>query len=242
MAQRKEQRVQDSAMADCRQPANQDWAGETTVLVRVGPDGQLPLYATAGSAGCDLIAAEDMVLRPGETRLLPLDFVMALEPGVEAQIRPRSGLSLRTSLRLPNAPGTVDSDYRAPVGVLIENTYTQADLPLQMIRNPELAGQLARPGRCLSLLAYLQNQAGNVAKRDMIQQACQDLSCSLPELAGQLIYLDEQNNPFGTLYISRGDRIAQMVFSRCLKARFVPCERPEDVGTDRGGGFGSTGV
>jgi hypothetical protein len=87
----------------------------TRVLIRVGPTGQLPLYATPGSAGCDLIAARDLVLLPGETSLMPLDLVMALEPGVEAQVRPRSGLSLRTSLRLPNTrePSTAITGHRS---------------------------------------------------------------------------------------------------------------------------------
>lgn len=218
---------------------------ETTVLIRVGTGGQLPLYATPGSAGCDLIAAADLVLLPGETRLLPLDFVMALEPGVEAQIRPRSGLSLRTSLRLPNTPGTIDSDYRSPVCVLVENTFSQADLHMRIIREPDLARELAGPDRQVTLVQYLSRQCKTVAKRD-ISTANTDLlntiNTGLPQLAGQIIYLDAQQNPYGTLYFKAGDRIAQMVFSRCLRADFVPCEQPEAVGKDRGGGFGSTGV
>ncbi|MDW7658633.1 MAG: aminotransferase [Bacillota bacterium] len=218
---------------------------ETTVLIRVGSDGQLPIYATPGSAGCDLIAAADLVLLPGETRLLPLDFVMALEPGVEAQIRPRSGLSLRTSLRLPNTPGTIDSDYRAPVGVLVENTFSQADLPMQIIRKPELAKELAEPDRQLTLMQYLQRRSAEVANRDIATintDTLNTIQTGLPELAGRIIYLDDQQNPYGTLYFKTGDRIAQMVFSRCIKANFVHSDQPEAVGKDRGGGFGSTGV
>ena len=201
----------------------------TRVLIRAGPTGQLPLYATPGSAGCDLIAAKDLVLLPGETSLMPLDLVIALEPGVEAQVRPRSGLSLRTSLRLPNTPGTIDSDYRAPVGVLVENTYSQADLPMQILRNPNLARELTQPGRQVSLAEYLKIQG----KSANLEQ--------LPDLANRILYLDEQGNPYGTLYFKAGDRIAQMVFSRCLRATFVHHDNPEEVGTDRGGGFGSTG-
>lgn len=220
----------------------------TTVLIRVGPGGQQPLYATPGSAGCDLMAAQDLLLQPGETRLLPLDFVMALEPGVEAQIRPRSGLSLRTTLRLPNTPGTIDSDYRSPVGVLIENTFSQADLPLLILRQPDLAAELALPGRQIRLADYLRRNSKTAAPGDqpvtaaMTMSAAETLENSLPQLAGQIIYLDGQQNPYGTLYFKAGDRIAQMVFSRCLRADFVPCEQPETVGKDRGGGFGSTGI
>jgi dUTP pyrophosphatase len=231
------------AMTDARTSTNKET--ETTVLIRVGSGGQLPLYATPGSAGCDLIAAADLILLPGETRLLPLDFVMAIEPGVEAQIRPRSGLSLRTSLRLPNTPGTIDSDYRAPVGILVENTFTQADLPMQIIRNPELARELAGPGRQMTLAQYMERQSGDVAKRDHTTanaDRLKTLHTGLPELAGRIIYLDAQHNPYGTLYFKAGDRIAQMVFSRCIKASFVHCDQPEAVGKDRGGGFGSTGI
>lgn len=220
----------------------------TTVLIRVGTGGQQPLYATPGSAGCDLIAAQDLVLLPGETRLLALDFVMALEPGVEAQIRPRSGLSLRTTLRLPNAPGTIDSDYRSPVCVLVENTFSQADLPLLILRQPDLAMTLAEPGRQIRLADYLRRKSNTAAQSDhpetevMTMSAAETLENSLPQLAGQIIYIDGQQNPYGTLYFKSGDRIAQMVFSRCLRADFVPCEQPETMGKDRGGGFGSTGL
>jgi len=220
----------------------------TTVLIRVGSGGQQPLYATPGSAGCDLIAAQDLLLLPGETRLLPLDFVMALEPGVEAQIRPRSGLSLRTTLRLPNAPGTIDSDYRSPVCVLVENTFSQADLPQLILRQPDLAMKLAEPGRRIRLADYLHRESNIVAPSEdpetkaVAITAAATLENSLPQLAGHIIYLDGQQNPYGTLYFKAGDRIAQMVFSRCLRADFVPCEQPESVGRDRGGGFGSTGL
>ncbi len=67
---------------------------QTTVYLRPGPRGRTPVYATAGSAGCDLYASAPITLLPGETRLLSLDLVMALEPGVEAQVRPRSGCLL----------------------------------------------------------------------------------------------------------------------------------------------------
>ena len=223
----------------------------TTVLIRVGTAGQQPLCATPGSAGCDLMAAQDLVLLPGETRLLPLDFVMALEPGVEAQIRPRSGLSLRTTLRLPNAPGTIDSDFRSPVCVLVENTFSQADLPLLICRQPDLAMELAEPGRQIRLADYLRQRNTADAQSDHPETkatavpaaaAATLLENSLPQLAGQILYLDAQQNPYGTLYFKAGDRIAQMVFSRCLRADFVPCEQPETVGKDRGGGFGSTGL
>ncbi len=203
---------------------------ETVVYIRLGPQGQQPLYATAGSAGCDLFAAADLSLLPGESRVMPLDFTLALEPGVEAQIRPRSGLSLKTSLRIPNSPGTVDSDYRSPVGVLLQNTFSLADLPLLLIRKPDLAKALAQPGRQTSLLAYLKKHQPTLE----IDQ--------LAGLGDQVLYLDEQGWPYGTLHLKEGERIAQMVLVRVLRASFLPHERPEEIGQDRGGGFGSTGL
>lgn len=206
----------------------------TEVRIKIGANGKLPAYATAGSAGCDLYTSADFVLRPGETKVLPLDFVMAIEPGVEAQIRPRSGLSLKSSLRLPNAPGTIDSDYRSEVGVIMQNTFSAAQLAEQIILRPSLAQELAASCRRVSLLSCLE-QAGQT-------DACQVLSESLPELAGQMIYLDQAGNPYGTIYVQKGERIAQMVFSRCLSADFADEAAPESIGQNRGGGFGSTGM
>jgi dUTP pyrophosphatase len=202
----------------------------TTVMIRTGPAGRTPVYATVGSAGCDLYAATAITLKPGETRLLALDIVIALEPGVEAQIRPRSGLSLKTDLRVPNAPGTIDSDYRSEVGIILQNTFSQADLPMQFAANPDLAERFSRTARTTTLAAYLPDSAVN------------HLSKQFPELLDQVIYLDERGNPWGTLYLEPGERIAQMVLSRHLQADFVEHPDPASVGMDRGGGFGSTGT
>lgn len=210
---------------------------QTLVHIRVGPAGNLPLYATAGSAGCDLFAAAALTLRPGESRILPLDLVMAIEPGVEAQIRPRSGLSLRTELRVPNAPGTIDSDYRAEVGVLLQNTFGQAGLAEQILANPQLVLDMAKKCRKVMLTEYLRQ----VGSDDAIA-ASDNLDSHFPELSGQLIYLDDLGNPWGTIYIKPGERIAQMIFSRCLQAQFIAHPDPESIGLDRGGGFGSTGL
>lgn len=207
---------------------------KTQIFIRVGPKGQVPAYATEGSAGCDLFASEAMVLRPGETRVLPLDLVMAIEPGVEAQVRPRSGLSLKTALRLPNSPGTIDSDYRSGVGVVIQNSFSQAMLAEQVLLRPQLALELAETCIRTTLAGWLSGTGH--------ESEAASLLSTLPELAGQTVYLDQQGNPYGTIYIQPGDRIAQMVFGRCLQAEFTQHEQPETIGTDRGGGFGSTGM
>ena len=83
----------------------------------------LPAVATAGSAGLDLRAAleGERVLAPGERALVPTGFALAIPPGYEGQVRPRSGLALRHGITLPNAPGTIDSDYRGEVSVILQN-------------------------------------------------------------------------------------------------------------------------
>jgi len=83
----------------------------------------LPAYATAGAAGLDLQAAiaDPVVLAPGERRVIPTGLTIAVPAGYEAQVRPRSGLALKQGLSIPNAPGTIDSDYRGEVGVILIN-------------------------------------------------------------------------------------------------------------------------
>jgi dUTP pyrophosphatase len=83
----------------------------------------LPSYATAGAAGMDLLAAikDPVVIGPGERVLIPTGLTIALPPGYELQIRPRSGLALRHGITLPNAPGTIDEDYRGEIQVILLN-------------------------------------------------------------------------------------------------------------------------
>lgn len=83
----------------------------------------LPQYATSQSAGMDLRANidEPVVLRPLERRLIPTGLHIALPPGYEAQVRPRSGLALKHGITVLNAPGTVDADYRGEIGVVLIN-------------------------------------------------------------------------------------------------------------------------
>jgi dUTP pyrophosphatase len=88
----------------------------------------LPAYATAGAAGMDLLAAVEapITIGPGERKLIPTGLTIALPPGYELQVRPRSGLALRHGITLPNAPGTIDEDYRGEIAVIVLNTGTDA--------------------------------------------------------------------------------------------------------------------
>ena len=85
----------------------------------------LPAYETAGAAGADLRAnlpdRWEIALAPGARALIPTGLRMAIPEGFEVQIRPRSGLALKHGISLPNSPGTIDSDYRGPVGVILMN-------------------------------------------------------------------------------------------------------------------------
>ena len=83
----------------------------------------LPAYQTAGASAMDLPAAVEgpLTIPPGERRLIPTGFRVAIPPGLEGQIRARSGLALRHGIVIPNAPGTIDSDYRGVVGVILMN-------------------------------------------------------------------------------------------------------------------------
>jgi dUTP pyrophosphatase len=84
---------------------------------------ELPFYATSGSAGMDLLYAgyEEVVLKPFERRLLPTGIAIELPEGYEAQVRPRSGLAIKHGITLLNTPGTIDSDYRGEIKVILIN-------------------------------------------------------------------------------------------------------------------------
>ena len=103
-------------------------AGSSTVRIDIArlPAAEglpLPSRATSGSAGYDLCAAvqQDLVLAPGDRALIPTGYQIAIPPGYEGQIRPRSGLALSHGILVPNAPGTIDSDYRGELRVILLN-------------------------------------------------------------------------------------------------------------------------
>ncbi len=109
-----------------------------------GADLPLPAYATAGAAGMDLLAAvtDPVTLAPGARALIPTGLAVALPPGYELQIRPRSGLALRHGIILPNSPGTIDEDYRGEIQVIVMNA---GDAAFTVTRGTRIAQAILAP-------------------------------------------------------------------------------------------------
>ena len=108
------------------------------VHVEICRDGvQLPAYAKEGDAGMDVRAAVDVTVAPGATAIVPTGLKVAIPVGYEIQVRPRSGLSFKTPLRIPNAPGTIDSGYRDEVGVIVWNS--SPDTPFEIKAGDRIA-------------------------------------------------------------------------------------------------------
>jgi dUTP pyrophosphatase len=104
----------------------------------------LPAYATPGAAGMDLLAAVEapVTIEPGKRALIPTGLAIALPPGFEMQVRPRSGLALRNGILLPNSPGTIDEDYRGEVQVILLNA---SDTPFTVERGMRIAQAIVAP-------------------------------------------------------------------------------------------------
>ncbi|WP_109466234.1 dUTP diphosphatase [Albibacillus kandeliae] len=122
------------------------------VLIRVTRDADadasvpLPSYETAGAAGADLRAnlpdRGEIVLSPGQRALVPTGLRLEIPEGYEVQIRPRSGLALKHGITLPNSPGTIDCDYRGPLGVIVMNA---GDAPFTVTHGERIAQMVVAP-------------------------------------------------------------------------------------------------
>jgi dUTP pyrophosphatase len=102
---------------------NRDAEGIAVQVKRL-PHGEglaLPAYATGGAAGMDVVSAEDVTIEPGARHAVATGLSVAIPPGYEIQVRPRSGLALKHGISVPNAPGTIDSDYRGELKVILIN-------------------------------------------------------------------------------------------------------------------------
>ncbi|MGC6401710.1 dUTP diphosphatase [Sphingomonas sp. FW199] len=102
----------------------------------------LPAYATAGAAGMDIVSAEDVMLAPGARHAVATGLAIAIPDGFEVQVRPRSGLALKHGVTCLNTPGTIDSDYRGEVKVILANL---GDQPFAIARGDRIAQLVAAP-------------------------------------------------------------------------------------------------
>ncbi|TCP35101.1 dUTP diphosphatase [Sphingomonas sp. BK235] len=112
---------------------------QITLQLRRLPHGAglpLPAYASAGAAGMDVVAAEDVTLAPGARHAVATGFALAIPAGYEVQVRPRSGLALKHGLTCLNTPGTIDCDYRGEVKVILANL---GDAPFAVTRGERIA-------------------------------------------------------------------------------------------------------
>lgn len=118
---------------------------EITIALKRLPHGEglpLPAYATEGAAGMDVVSAEDMTLAPGSRSAIATGFAIAIPPGYEVQVRPRSGLALKHGITCLNTPGTIDSDYRGEVKVILANL---GDAPFVIARGDRIAQLVPAP-------------------------------------------------------------------------------------------------
>lgn len=161
------------------------------------PDAKIPQYAHISDSGMDIYALEDITIKPGETKLVPTGIKVALPPGYELQVRPKSGRCVKTKLRVANTPGTIDQGYRDEIKVIVEN--------------------IDPPIRGINVMNWPEDELNPVIRWSDID--------------------------FGQSYtIGKGEKFAQLVLAETPKVSFYRVDSVQDIGEDRGGGFGSTGL
>ena len=111
-------------------------------IYKLNPDAQLPIYAHPTDAGADICAIEETKLEAGETKIVKTGLAVAIPAGYEIQVRPRSGLSLKSGLRIANSPGTIDSEYRGEIGIIMTNT---GDIPYVIDKGMKIAQLVIAP-------------------------------------------------------------------------------------------------
>lgn len=158
-------------------------------------DAKMPAYAHESDSGMDVYALEDITIGPGEQKIIPIGIKVALPAGYELQVRPKSGISAKTKLRVSNTPGTIDAGYRDEIGIIIEN----------------------------------------------IEPSIKDISYDFND--DGTIKIETLSILHGSSYsIEKGQKFAQLVLSEVPKAVLYEVESVGEIGEDRGGGFGSTGL
>lgn len=118
---------------------------EVRISLKRLPNGEglpLPSYASGGAAGMDVVAAEELILEPGGRHAVATGFAMAIPEGYEVQVRPRSGLALKYGITCLNTPGTIDSDYRGEIKVILANLGAE---PFKVVRGERIAQLVPAP-------------------------------------------------------------------------------------------------
>ena len=157
------------------------------------PDAKIPQYANTSDSGMDVYALDDYTIAPGETKLIPTGIKLALPPGYEIQVRPKSGRALKTKLRIANTPGTVDAGYRDEIKVIVEN----------------------------------------------IEPSIKDIEYDFDDNGTPII----KSILHGAAHtIGKGEKFCQLVLMEVPKAALYRVEQVTEIGENRGGGFGSTGL
>lgn len=157
------------------------------------PEAKIPQYANVSDSGMDVYALDDYTIAPGETQLIPTGIKLALPPGYEIQVRPKSGRALKTKLRIANTPGTVDAGYRDEIKVIVENI----EPPIKDIE-------------------YDFDDNGTPIIKSILHGAAHT--------------------------IGKGEKFCQLVLMEVPKAALYRVEQVSEIGENRGGGFGSTGL
>ena len=157
------------------------------------PDAKIPQYANTSDSGMDVYALDDYIIAPGETKLIPTGIKLALPPGYEIQVRPKSGRALKTKLRIANTPGTIDAGYRDEIKVIVENI----EPPIKDIE-------------------YDFDDNGTPIIKSILHGAAHT--------------------------IGKGEKFCQLVLMEVPKAALYRVEQVGEIGENRGGGFGSTGL
>lgn len=156
-------------------------------------EAKLPKYAHEGDGAMDVYALDDYTINPGETKLIPTGIKMAIPQGYGILVQPRSGLSLKSKLRIANTPGLIDSGYRDEIGVIVENI----DPPFKDID-------------------YDFDDNGKIQINSILHG--------------------------NTYHITKGERFAQLRLVEVPSAFLQPVNSVDEIGEDRGGGFGSSGM
>jgi dUTP pyrophosphatase len=113
-----------------------------TLIELTNENAKIPTYAHESDAGADVYLPDDVVLLPNETKVIDLGFRLVIPENFEFQVRPRSGMSKKTKIRIPNSPGTIDSGYRNDVKILLENTGSSA---IKLYRHDRVGQLILKP-------------------------------------------------------------------------------------------------